>query len=153
MIKNFLLQKRAIRIITKSDFRSSTDPLFAELNILPIHDLIKLHTLLSMFKLQNEKYPSIPGICFINNNIIHSHSTRQRNDIRLPRNRTTTANNSFYTAGIKEWNKLDINIKNSSTLSRFKCLLKQALIRNLTPKDVVKCNCVVFFLYFNYKLI
>ena len=65
--KIFLLQKRAIRIITKSDFRSSTDPLFAELNILPIHDLIKLHTLLSMFKLQNEKYPTIPGINFINN--------------------------------------------------------------------------------------
>ena len=133
--KVFLLQKRAIRIITKSDFRSSTNPLFTKLKVLPIHDLIKLNTLLFMFKLQNENFPSIPGINFINNHIIHSYSTRQRNDIHLPRNRTTTAIKSFYTVGIKEWNALDTNIKTSSTLSRFKCLLKQALINSLTQKD------------------
>ena len=39
MEKVFLLQKRAIRIITNSDFLAHTDPLFSELGILKVNDI------------------------------------------------------------------------------------------------------------------
>ena len=132
--KLYLLQKRAIRIITKSDYRLPAGPLFVKLGVLPVYELIKFHTLLFMFKLQNENFPSIPSIKFILNSDIHSYSTRQRNNLRLPRNRTTRACNSFYRVGIKEWNSLNIQIKDSSTVSRFKLLLKRSLVDNIKER-------------------
>ena len=132
--KLYLLQKRAIRIITKSDYRLPAGPLFVKLGVLPVYELIKFHTLLFMFKLQNENFPSIPSIKFIYNSDIHSYSTRQRNNLRLPRNRTTRACNSFYRVGIKEWNSLNIQIKDSSTVSRFKLLLKRSLVDNIKER-------------------
>ena len=38
--KLFLLQKRAIRNISKSNFRAHTEPLFKEHNLLKVHDII-----------------------------------------------------------------------------------------------------------------
>ena len=39
--KLFLLQKKAIRAITFSDFRAHTSPLFRKMNILKVHDLFE----------------------------------------------------------------------------------------------------------------
>ena len=88
-----------------------------------------------MYKLQNENFPSISSIKFITNNDIHLYSTRQGNNLRLPKNRTTTACNSFNSIGFKEWNSLDNDIKKSSTLSRFKRLVKQLLMNDLCKKS------------------
>ena len=40
------LQKRALRIITFADFEAHSDPIFKELKIIKIQDLIKLHNCL-----------------------------------------------------------------------------------------------------------
>ena len=126
-----MLQKRAIRIVTKSEFHSSSRPLFVKLQVLPIQELIKFHTLTFMYKFQTGLLPSIPNINFVLNNDIHSYSTRQRNNIHLPYVRSTLALNSFYAVGIKEWNCLKNDIKESSNLSCFKRLCKQLLINDL----------------------
>ena len=129
--KIYLLQKRAIRIVTKSEFYSSSRPLFVKLQVLPIQELIKFHTLTFMYKFQTGLLPSIPNINFVLNNDIHSHSTRQSNNIHLPYVRSTLALNSFYAVGIKEWNCLKNDIKESLNLSCFKRLCKQLLINDL----------------------
>ena len=47
MEKVFLLQKRAVRAITKADFLAHTDPIFSELKILKLDDLY-LHKVASL---------------------------------------------------------------------------------------------------------
>ena len=44
-----ILQKKSVRIITKSSFYSASAPLFKSLLILPIYDLVTLNTLYSCF--------------------------------------------------------------------------------------------------------
>ena len=48
--KLLLLQKRAVRILSRTSYRSHTNPLFAELNILKMDDLFNLHFGKFMFK-------------------------------------------------------------------------------------------------------
>ena len=79
------LQKKAVRIITKSHFRSHTNGLFKKLNILKINDLCALqdykfcynlyHCKLPYYFLYDMKKPEI---------IQHTYRTRQATDIKLP---------------------------------------------------------------------
>ena len=51
------LQKRAIRVITKSSYLASSTPLFAKLRILKLEDVYKLQVLLFMYKAKNGMLP------------------------------------------------------------------------------------------------
>ena len=60
--KIITLQKRAMRIIKFADFEAHSDPLFNELNILKIQDLIKLQNCLFVHDFLHKKLP----VCFDN---------------------------------------------------------------------------------------
>ena len=55
--KLFILQKRAIRLISKSDYRCPSLPLFIKQKILPIRELIKLNISIFMFKYHQQILP------------------------------------------------------------------------------------------------
>ena len=71
--KLYILQKKAARIITKSHVRSPSAPLFKELQILSIYDLITLNTLIFMYSINanslSDKYS------FVLNSNIHNYNT------------------------------------------------------------------------------
>ena len=52
-----VLQKRAVRIITKSKYNAHSDPLFKKLNVLKISDLYTCNILKFFFKHENETLP------------------------------------------------------------------------------------------------
>ena len=54
----FTLQKRAIRIIKKADYREPTNALFINLYTLKFLDIVNLQTLLILFKAHNNLLPS-----------------------------------------------------------------------------------------------
>ena len=56
--KIFLLQKRAIRNISKSNFRAHTEPLFKEHNLLKVHDIYHMAILKFYSKLVNDNLPN-----------------------------------------------------------------------------------------------
>ena len=56
--KAFITQKRAIRLISFSNYRDHTDPLFKTLNILKVSDIYKLGLLTFYYKLQNHELPA-----------------------------------------------------------------------------------------------
>lgn len=120
-----------MRIITKSDYLAPSRPLFVKTHVVLIFELIQFNTRIFMFKFQNRLLPEIPNINFVINSDIHSYSTRQKNDLHLFKVRTTNAQNSFYLHGIKEWNNLSNDIKESTTLSRFKVRCTQLLFNDL----------------------
>ena len=76
----FLLQKRAMRIITHSNKRTRTTPLFSRLQILKLHDVCKLEIAKLMDKVHNKAL----NICnALTNNYtlldnIHSQNTRRK---------------------------------------------------------------------------
>ena len=54
----FKLQKKCMRILTKSKYNAHTDPILKKLNILKIHDLFKLHLLKLYHNYKNNNLPS-----------------------------------------------------------------------------------------------
>ena len=88
MNKIILLQKRAIRSITKSHYNSHTEPLLQKCNIPKIQDLFNVEVTLFMHDYVNNTLPS-----FFNNIHVYSHirdnrandQTRQSDNIYIPR--------------------------------------------------------------------
>ena len=83
--KLFKLQKRALRIINKTSYRSHTDPLFKSTNILKLIDLYKLSSSLLIFGYKHNKLP----VSFTNYFSQPNRPTRQFNDIYTHTPRTT----------------------------------------------------------------
>ena len=75
-----ILQKRAVRIITRSNSKAHTKPLFHKLQILKMHDLYTLE----IAKLMHRLYNNSLNICNLNRNTykllhdIHSYHTRRK---------------------------------------------------------------------------
>ena len=59
------LQKRAVRIITRSKYNSHTDPLFRKLNLHKAKDLFELNVLKLFYKYKKNLYLSTFQICFL----------------------------------------------------------------------------------------
>ena len=127
LMKLSILQKKAMRIITKSKFDTPSLPLFVKMNILPLIEQINMDTLLFMYKLKNIAPTFYFENIFKPNFVYHSYQTRTSRNIHIPLVRTSCALNSTRMQAIKEWNLLSENIKSSSTLTRFKCLCKKYL--------------------------
>ena len=69
----YILQKKALRICTGSQFLAHTDPIFYELKTLKVHDLNSLQSLIFMFKYTNNLLPRSFQNFFTLNNTIHSY--------------------------------------------------------------------------------
>ena len=125
-----VLQKKVVRYITYSDYRSPSTPLFLQLQILPFDEMVSLNCVTLMFKYRSGQYTFLTDV-FVENSSIHHYHTRQRNLIHQPFARTQTTLKSFRIVCVKEWNKLPHDIIDSLTLSRFKILCKKHLFDRL----------------------
>ena len=112
----FLLQKKAIRNITYSDYLAHTDPLFHSLSILKIYDIYKLNVGLFAFSHQN---------MFERN---HVYDTRNRNDLLPKRARIRQCEFSLQVAAPRIFNSIPVDIQNVTTRSSFKNRYKKHLI-------------------------
>ena len=89
-----VLQNRAVRLITRSPFQSSADPLFKQLRLLKLTDIRKLQIVLFMYKSKNLLLPnSCLGYCLINNRI--SYNMRNSQDFLTPSFRTNIREQSI----------------------------------------------------------
>ena len=82
--KLIILQKRSIRLASLSPYNCPSKPLFHELRILPIPDLISLNSLIFMFKYQSGDLPKLFDNMFTLNSSVHSYNTRQCNMYHKP---------------------------------------------------------------------
>ena len=130
--KLYILQKRAMRHITKSDSRSSSLPLFIKLKCLPIFHLVRLNILVFMFKYQKGILPALFQNMFNTNSSFHDYQTRLRDNLRTPIIHSTIRTHSIRFTGVHEWNSVSNDIKSSSTLTRFRTLFKRLTFENLS---------------------
>ena len=104
-----LLQKKAVRILTFSEFHDHSEPLFKNLKILKVKDNIFLQNCLFVHDYFNGNLPKSFSNTFTKAEKTHSFFTRNAIDGILvpPRyNSTNYGLNSIYNICIKAWNKL-----------------------------------------------
>ena len=80
------LQKKAIRIITSSNFLAHSEPIFKQLHLLKSYDIYKCQLLKFLFKLVNKQLPTyFNQLPFPFNNQLHHHETRGCKRAFVPR--------------------------------------------------------------------
>ena len=126
----YLLQKRAVRAMSNSDYRAHSAPLFRKLNILDIYKLNTHCIGKFMFSYSRDLLPECFDNLFIFNNQIHDHNTRAATKYRSHACRTNIKQFTILHQGPKIWNCLPPSITEINTISSFKRKLKEYLIEN-----------------------
>ena len=116
----YLLQKKAVRIISNSSYRAHTETLFAKLKILSVFDLNRYNTGIYMYLLHKNIVPSFISSCFIVNQEIHNYSTRSSANYHIPNIKTNASKFSLFYQGPVLWNSFSSDIRNCPSLNSFK---------------------------------
>ena len=140
----FKLQKKIIRIITKSKYNQHTEPLFKCCGILKIMHLCELHELKFCFKLENKMLPGYfySGI-FNRNSDIHEYNIRRNNDYQLPIIKHTFAKNNICYRIPKVMQDMPANIKSklySHSIHGFSSYIKKHFINSYSEScNLINC--------------
>jgi hypothetical protein len=119
-----ILQKRAVRIIGKAEFKSHTSPLFYKFRLLKMVDIVKLNTCIVVYKPYYSLLNSRLAKLFIRSN----SSTRQGNKFYVQFKRTRLKSFSISCCGVKLWNDLDNILTNLKSITLFKSHLKRSFV-------------------------
>ena len=123
-----ILQKRAIRIITKSQYTSHTDPLFSKLKLLKLSDIYKHQLGIFMYTSVNDQLPdNLTSMLKLTENI-HNHNLRNFNGFYIQNIRTNNRKFTIYYSGPVFWNTLPQHIRKLRTIKQFKGKLKELLL-------------------------
>lgn len=121
----FLSQKKIVRIITCSSRFAHTTPLFRNLKLLKLNDIIKLQTSIFVYNALNV-FSSNCGLQYVAQHVL----SRRPGTLRVPLCRTSFAQRSITYRGTSYWNDLPHNIRTSTSLNTFKLRLKCSLAGN-----------------------
>ena len=136
--------------MTFSTYYAHTDPLFKDLNILTIDNLVVHRIGIAMYKINNGLFPSVINDLYKKNNVIHDHNTRTKDMFRV-----SLGTQTFSTVSARIWNALIVKFNVNVPLTRFKVSLKLYLSSNILtisyPKEIFnnlsKHTEISFFLY------
>ena len=113
-------QNKALKALYNYDHYMPTKELHKELKLLLVKD-ITIHKIIQFVQLQQlHKIPSIFDKYFIENKQIHSHETRQIQNLHTPKAKTTLGKKSIKYTGAKEWNGVPIEIRKRKCIKSFK---------------------------------
>ena len=116
-----VLQNRAVRLITRAPFRSSSSPIYKRLNFLKIIDIRLLQIGVFMFKI---KYKQLPEYCLNYFKLSSvSYSLRVVKYFAVQSFRTKVREHSISVAGPRVWATISVNIQNSVSVNSFKFIL------------------------------
>ena len=120
-----------MRIITFSDFKAHTSPLFKCLNLLKLSDVVDVHTAQFMHQYRNGIFPDLFSIFFTPITSKHHYGTRlaSESNFSLPSARTNYGKFNIRFCGPKARNSIDESLKSLSVAS-FKRKLKKHIIAN-----------------------
>ena len=124
-----ILQKKAIRIITKSAYNEHTSSLFKMLNILKFGDLHDLQICSFMYDFVNSNLPIPLLYTFEYHNESHGHNTRHSCDPKLPVIHTELMKKSLLYEGPFQWMHLDECLKQSASKSALKRSWQHKMIK------------------------
>ena len=116
----FILQKKVVRIISKSSYDAHSNPLFKQLQILPFYELVKYESCIYMYKHRNDFEVAH-----------HNYATRHHDEYLIPFPHLSKYKRSLKCVGPTIWNKLNRQIQNANTINCFKNKLKNDILSKL----------------------
>ena len=116
--KIHLVQKKVIRIITRSEFYAHTTPLFRAKHIMTIYSLHDYFTGIFVYKSLNNDLPL--SLC---NLFFRNTSERSSHNLRSVYHRKKSTQFSIKIVGTKIWNNLSRECKQCVALKSFKKML------------------------------
>ena len=124
--------RKAIRVIDFASYTAHTEPIFKRFKILNLEKLYKLETAKFMFQTNQENHSNFLQKEFIKTSKLHCHNTRQSSNLgfSLPSITTNFKKNFLTFDGVKLWNSLPIELKNTRNKHSFKKLMKSYLLQN-----------------------
>ena len=126
--KLFILQKKAIRFCTNSDFLSHSSPIFKRLYTLKLKDINLLQTASLMQRYYLNMLSSYLMNMFTLNRNIHGYSTRNYNKFHRWTYTNDLSKYSLRNTGPEVWNNIDFNNFNIAHNNIFKRQYKKYLI-------------------------
>ena len=125
-----ILQKRALRIITFSDAKAPSRPLFQKLEILNIFEIVKSQLAEMTYKHSKHQLPDTLSSYFNAITLPHEYNTRSKSNknLFLPRKNLNYGQFGVQYAAARNWNEIPLEIKNSSSYNIFKKKIKSFLI-------------------------
>ena len=137
LIKSLLvLQKKALRLITSSNLRYSSAPIFYHLKLLPIPEVYDLNCLKFLYKcMVSDRFPSLKQR-ILDNKSSHNYETRFKSLLKPPFVRLHICKKAYLSHSIYLWNNLDPCVKESKSLHSFKFKIKQILLENIKPPEL-----------------
>ena len=138
--RTILLQKRAVRLISKAGYNSHTDPLFKSLEILKVTNLFELGALTFMHKYNQHKLPfSFTGVYRYNYEVQSNYQTRQAGQIHIPLCRTSFSQKLPLYYFPKLWNHWnDVLPCSTLSLGQLKKRVTQTMLSNYS--EHIQCN-------------
>ena len=129
----YLLQKKIIRIITKSDYLAPSLPLFVQLRILNIFDLCKFNTIKFFFRIVHADNNDI--LLFFKRLLLHEqvddHYNLRSHNVRGPFASTNRCRQAVLIQGTSLWNPLPTEIKSTQSFNTFKSKLLKYFIQRM----------------------
>ena len=119
----FVTQKKLLRIMYFGSKYEHTDPYFRNNCLLKLDDIIVYTTCNFVY---NALHNSPVDIEYSRTH--HGIDTRTRHELRLPRCRTSHAQQCVLVRGVRSWNQLSDDAKNANTRNTFKARIKSELI-------------------------
>jgi len=125
-----ILQKRAVRIITKSPYLSHTDPLFKDEGLLTIENINTLQIAVFMYKFHTNDLPETFNNRFVINKQIHHHNTRQSHNYHKVSKKSRLGQFSITFTGPRVWSSFsDLYVAGKcKSLKNFQKQVQQILI-------------------------
>ena len=114
----YVLQKKVLRIVCNVDY-----------HMLKLFDIIELKTAMIMYKANKKMLPLNIQRLFSVDEVTY-YNTRQLKNMKQVYIRTTLKSKCISICGVKLWNSLKMDLRNSTSLPRFKKEYKKSLLQN-----------------------
>jgi len=125
--KIYKLQKKALRIVSDSNYRSHSAPLFKRYNQLNVYDIYKLDRIIFMYKHFHNQLPVAFNTFFTKH--VHVYQTRNTDNYILPKTKTKFALKSVRNTGPNQWNTLSEELKHAKSTNIIKSHIKSETIQ------------------------
>lgn len=132
LLKVLRLEKRAARIILDAERTAPSVGLFNSLKWVPFYAESYVNRCALTYKRLNGNTPQYINDILIRNSDTHNRQTRFCNlNLMCPRfKRSSEGGRAFAVRATKEWNKLSVDIKRSTSVKRFKRSLFKIILDN-----------------------
>ena len=133
LVINIWVLRSMFRKELSSSYLAHTLPISSNLKILNIYNIYNYQVLIFMLKHKKGLLPLIVNDMLIQNNTIHSHNTRQANNINVSAFQSRLSQQTIRFTGTKLWNFMYYKLKTNSSLSSYKHSLKEYIVADGFP--------------------